>query len=502
MTKRYLDELLNGVDILADSGNLHVEVSGVFMDSRRVQSGGCFVAIRGFNENGLNYMGDAIARGAASIVFESDPEDTIPDMPAYVSWVQVKNARKVVCKMASVFYPGMAESLDVTGITGTNGKTTIMSLIHAILSRRFKTANIGTLGMTCGDTFEKTGLTTPESIDILRFLNRVREDEGCTHVVMEVSSVALKLHRVNCLNFSQGIFTTFTGDHLDFHHTMEDYLDSKMMLFRKLGMDDWAVINIDDPTGLKILDQVNCKYLTYGFSENADIRPMKYKFTLDGTQAAVRTPRGIIDIKCKLIGRVNLTNILAAVASAVIKRIPEEDIAAALGNFGTVKGRLDPVYNGKFAVLVDFAHTDKALEGLLVSLKEIKANRLILVFGAGGSRDKTKRPRMGQVASLNADYVVVTSDNPRKEEPTAIVEDVVRGFGPDFKQYSVETDRRKAIGKAIRMAQKGDIVVVAGKGHEDYQIFKDKTIHFDDFEEVRNVLEELNLIESKKVKNA
>ena len=309
---------------------------------------------------------------------------------------------------------------------------------------------------------------------------------------MEVSSVSLTLHRVHDIHFAQGIFTTFSGDHLDFHHTMDDYFDAKMALFRELGVDDWAIINVDDAVAPSILEQLDCKYLTYGFSEDADVRPLKYKFTLEGIHASIKTPKDSIDIKCSLVGRVNLSNILAAICSAVIKGISFEKIKAGLASFKPVKGRLDLVYNREFSVMVDYAHTDNALESMLKSLREVVANRIILVFGAGGSRDKTKRPRMGKAAADFADFLVVTSDNPRAENPMDIVNDIKTGFAPDFSRYIVEIDRQEAIKKAINMAGKGDLVVIAGKGHEDYQIFKDKTIHFDDYEvaaEMINALE-------------
>jgi UDP-N-acetylmuramoyl-L-alanyl-D-glutamate--2,6-diaminopimelate ligase len=486
-----LDELLKDVGIVSSSDDLHVEVTGVHMDSRRIQPGNCFVAVRGYKENGLKYMGDAVANGANSIVFETRQDDTFPEIPLTVKWIQVKNARLVLSHMAAAFYRHITGSPAVVGVTGTNGKTTTVSLIHAIFSRQFNTAKIGTLGMFYHDKTEKTRLTTPESVDIFKFLSRVLE-QGCSHLVMEVSSVALKLHRVEDICFSQGIFTNLSGDHLDFHRTMEDYLASKILLFKKLGLEDWAIINIDDPAAFTILDHLECKYLTYGFSENADIRPLKYKFSLEGIQAVLRTPKGNIEIKSRLIGRVNLLNIMAAVASAVIRGISFENIAGALSEFGAVKGRLDVVYKGKFSVLIDYAHSDKALENVLQSLREIVTNRIVLVFGAGGSRDKSKRPRMGEVASQNADFIVVTSDNPRDEKPIDIINQIIGGFGPGFKQFKVEVDRKKAIRKALRSAGSGDLVVVAGKGHEDYQVFKDKTIHFDDYEEVQTALKRLH----------
>jgi len=487
----YLDELLKRIDPVTSSGDLHVEVTGIHMDSRKIQPGNCFVAIRGFKTNGLNYLGEAISNGATSLVFESEPDDTLPDLPVKLSWVLVKNARRVMSKMAAAFYNHVSDHMYTVGITGTNGKTTIMSLIHAIFSKDSETAKIGTLGMFYDGVHQKSSLTTPEAHDLFQFLD-YSYHKGCKNMVMEVSSVALALHRVDAVHFSQGIFTTFSGDHLDFHKTMEDYLDAKLRLFKSLTMEDWAVINIDDPSAQKFLEILECKYLTYGFSPDADVQPKKFKCTLDGIQATINTPKGEIVIKSSLLGRVNLSNILAAITSAVIKGISFEQIAKAVKEFKAPKGRLDIIYNKGFAVLVDYAHTDEALETMLKSLREVTQNRIILVFGAGGSRDKSKRPRMGEAAALNSDFVVLTSDNPRQEDPLEIVRDVKAGFPKSYRNVLIEPDRKKAIYQAIEIAKNGDLVVLAGKGHEDYQIFKDKTIHFDDYEIAMEALDKLH----------
>jgi len=485
----YLDELLKGVSVIANSGNLHREVSGIQPDSRKIKRNNCFVAIKGFNENGMKYVGDAIAHGANSVVFETDEEDTLPELPYVIRWVHVASARKALSKMAANFYGynRISASLYAVGITGTNGKTTVMSLIRDIFNQEAKTASIGTLGMYFQGKVTKTTLTTPEAMHIFEFLSHVHK-QGCRSLVMEASSVGLQLHRLEDIHFSQGIFTNFSGDHLDFHQTMENYLDAKMILFKKLSMEDWAVINVDDPSADRIFEHLNCKYLTYGFSQTADIRPRKYKFSLEGIQATLETPKGDLTIKSVLLGRVNLANIMAAVTSAIIKGISLETISRTIREFKPVKGRLDLAYKKEFSVLVDYAHTDQALEGLLQSLQELAPKKIILVFGAGGSKDKTKRPRMGNAASRYADSIIVTNDNPRKDEPKDIVNEIIRGFVPGFKQYEVELDRKKAIAKALHMAGPGDLVVIAGKGHENYQIFKDKTIHFDDYEVVQEVL--------------
>lgn len=485
-----LKELLHGLDIIAGAGDLDRVVAGITNDSRKVEKDYCFVAIKGYREDGLKYVEDALKRGAHSVVSQHKLPKDYPG----ISWAQVKNDRLAYCKMTALFYDNIADRFYNIGVTGTNGKTTITALINSILNRETKTAQIGTLGMQCGDISHGTSLTTPEAPDIFAFLSEAHA-QGAKNLVMEVSSVSLCLYRVEEIRFSQGIFTSFSGDHLDFHKTMEEYLAAKILLFKKLQEDDWAIINIDDPTSPRIIEQLNCKYLTYGFSREADVRPLKYKFSSSGAygiEALLTTPKGQLEIKSPLIGRVNLSNLMAAVTSALIKGISFENIAAAVAQFKPVKGRLDFAYKGDFSVLIDYAHTDKALEAMLKSVREIVTGRLIVVFGAGGNRDKTKRPRMGEVVSQNADFLVVTSDNPRQEEPAAIIREIVAGFPPGFKNYMSEIDRETAIEKALNMAVKGDLVVVAGKGHENYQIFKDRTIHFDDYEVVQKLMAKIN----------
>lgn len=482
-----LKELLRGVDIIAHAGDLEKRIAGVTNDSRKVEKDYCFVAIQGYLQDGLKYVDEAIKRGANSVVSQHKLHKDYPD----ISWAQVKNDRLAFSKITANFYDRIADHFYNIGVTGTNGKTTITALVSAILNREARTAQIGTLGMRCGEITWGTSLTTPEAPDIFRFLSESHA-QGAQNLVMEVSSVSLCLYRVEDIKFSQAIFTSFSGDHLDFHKTMEDYLASKILLFKKLQEDDWAVINIDDPTAPVVIQQLNCKYLTYGFSAEADVRPLKYKFSGSGAfgiEALLITPKGQLEIKSPLIGRINLSNLMAGVTSAMIRGISFKDISAAIAEFKPVKGRLDFAYKGDFSVLIDYGHTDKALEALLQSLREMVTGRLIVVFGAGGNRDKTKRPRMGETVSKNADFLVVTSDNPRQEEPEAIIKEILAGFPPDFKNYITEIDRETAIEKALYLADKGDLVVVAGKGHENYQIFKDRTIHFDDYEVVQKLME-------------
>ncbi len=477
---KHLDELLGKQESLAWRGNLHVPVSGIEFDSRKIRKDSCYVAVKGFQKDGADFVSEAVAKGASAIVSVHPP----PEEHARVTWVQVKNDRRALSFMANRFFDDPSRSLDVIGVTGTNGKTTTVALIQAFLNLGSKAAAIGTLGMNFPGYDQATKLTTPEAPEILAFMSEALK-AGCANLAMEVSSAALSLHRVDDVAFAQAVFTSFSGDHIDFHGTMENYFEAKLSLFKRLGSENWAIINGDDPRGARIIRELNCRYLTFGFSEQADIRPLKYAFSLEGIRGVLQTPRGKIEFQSRLLGRFNLMNIMAAVSSALVKGVDADKISGGMDAFLPVKGRVNIAHAGDFLVVVDYAHTDDALENLLKAFREITRGRLILVFGAGGSRDKTKRPRMAQVASRYADRVVVTSDNPRQEEPQAIMADITAGFAPGFTAFHAEADRRAAIGLAIDLAEAGDVVLIAGKGHEDYQIFRDRTVHFDDFEVVR-----------------
>ncbi len=480
---KHLDELLGKQESLAWRGDLHVPILGVTYDSRRAVPGSCYVAIKGFQRDGADFVADAVARGAAAIVSVHPPA---PEF-ANVTWVQVKNDRRALSAIASRFHDDPSRRLQVIGVTGTNGKTTTVALIQALLGGPGVVAAAGTLGMNFAGTDWPVKLTTPEAPELFAFMAAALR-AGCSSLAMEVSSASLSLHRVDDVAFAQAVFTSFSGDHLDFHGTMESYFEAKLSLFRRLGSDHWAIINGDDAMGPRIIRELNCRYVTFGFSEQADIRPLKHAFGPEGTRGVLQTPRGKIEFQSRLLGRFNLMNIMAAASAALVRGAGVDAIAAALAAFQPVKGRASIAHAGDFLVVVDYAHTDDALENLLKAFREIARGRLILVFGAGGSRDKTKRPRMARVACRHADQVVVTSDNPRQEDPLAIIADITAGFDPGFTSYRTEPDRRAAIHLALDMAAAGDVVLIAGKGHEDYQIFRDRTVHFDDFEVVREKL--------------
>lgn len=482
-----LEQLVQGVRVLERMGG-NPDIRGLRYDSRRVKPGDCFVAVRGFKRDGLNFLDQALANGAVAVVTEHAFRTGLPP----VAWVRVADDRAALSRMAANLLGSEVGGVRMIGVTGTNGKTTVAGLIAAILSRIAPTGLCGTLGMTLQSaesaSFDHPSrLTTPESVDLFEFGAEVAAMNG-RYLVMEASSAAIALKRVADIPFTLGVFTTFSGDHLDFHHTMEEYFRAKLSLFQSLGRDDWAVINIDDPAAARIVPELQCRYLTYGFAAGADITSRDCRFALHGLQAVVRTPLGEAQLKSPLVGRINLLNIMAAVAAAIVLKVPTEEIVAAIAATPPARGRLEPVYRGDFAVVVDFAHTDRALLQLLLSLREVTPGKVILVFGAGGDRDVTKRPRMGQVVAENADFLLVTSDNPRSEDPDDIIAAITSGFPVNFARFQIEPDRRKAIFSALDMARKGDTVVIAGKGHETTQTIGDKVEDFNDAAVVRDWL--------------
>jgi len=485
MKKKILD-ILKNIDVIEYKGDLNTKITGICIDSRKIEKDNLFFAIKGNNHDSIIFLDEVIKRGGNSVITINKFNKKYDDLV----WIRVDNDRETLASISSCFFDNPSKKSYLIGITGTNGKTTTLSIISHILNKVEKTAYMGTLGMK-SDKFIKTHLTTPESPDLNKFMYE-SINKGYKNFVMEVSSVALKLKRVHSLSFSQAIFTNLSGDHLDFHKTMEDYFNSKLQLFRDLEPDKWAVLNVDDESFKDIINVINCRYITYGIKNKADVYARDYEFGINGINANVITPIGKIRVKSKLRGKFNLMNILAAISSLILKHVDIKIIEKGLEEITPIRGRLEPVYDGKFKVFIDYAHTDGALYSLLKSVREMSSSRIILVFGAGGSRDKTKRPRMGKVASENADYLIITSDNPRKEKPIDIINDILKGINNGFKDYKIEIDREKAIKIALDMAKQGDIVIIAGKGHEDYQIFKEKTVHFDDKEVVEKIMESNN----------
>jgi UDP-N-acetylmuramoyl-L-alanyl-D-glutamate--2,6-diaminopimelate ligase len=476
-------------DLPAHTGALGIVCSGVTHDSRQASPGSVFVALRGFNSDGVGFVPQAIAAGAAVVV-----ADRAPASPAGVPWVVVKNARLALALLAAEFFGHPSREMRVVGITGTNGKTTTGYLVSAIFEAAGITCGLmGTVIYRIGTREFAATRTTPEAPEV-QGLMRQMVAAGCGACVMEVSSHALALRRVDGIAFAAGIFTNLTRDHLDFHADMEDYFAAKRRLFEMLPERAPAVVNVDDPRGPALADSV-ARPVTYAITRAADVMPGPLSFSLDGLEFDARAPQGIVHVESKLVGKPNVYNILAAVAATAALGVPLKAIEAGLKKLPGVPGRFEVTSSAAddITVVVDYAHTDDALRNLLETARPLAARRLITVFGAGGDRDRTKRPLMGMVAARLSDVVVVTSDNPRSEDPGRIIDEVKRGAEPETRQRGAEVltiiDRRDAITRAVEGAASGDVVLIAGKGHEKYQEINGRVLPFDDVAVAREALE-------------
>jgi UDP-N-acetylmuramoyl-L-alanyl-D-glutamate--2,6-diaminopimelate ligase len=462
-------------------------VTGVAYDSRAVLPGHVFVALKGVRADGATFARDAVARGAIAVV----AEQPLSDIGAPV--IQVGDARLALAELAADFYGHPSERMRVVGITGTNGKTTTAYLVAAIFEAGgMKCGVIGTVAHHIGDEMRESTHTTPEAPDVQQLLHEMA-DRGAVACAMEVSSHALALRRVDAMTFSAGVFTNLTRDHLDFHKNMEAYFLAKRRLFEMLPSGAPALINIDDPKGAAIVE-ASARPVTYAINRAADITPGPLSFAIEGLAFDIRTPRGTLQARSKLVGRPNVYNILAAVSTAVALDLPFDAIERGVQALDAVPGRFELVSGPKdgITVVVDYAHTDDALRNLLETARPLARGRLITLFGCGGDRDRTKRPLMGAVASRLSDVLVITSDNPRHEDPERIIEEIQRGITADTRRENAPTfaiaDRRAAIAKAIDVARPGDMVLIAGKGHEKYQILGDAHVPFDDVAIARELL--------------
>jgi len=492
-----LKELLVAVPDARVSGNNAVEVAAIAYDSRSVAPDTAFVAVRGHQRDGHEFIPQAIERGATTIV--ADNEEALQNLPENVTTVLTPDTRLALANLACEFYGHPSREMTLVGVTGTNGKTTTAHLVAEMLREAgYKSVGIiGTLGAATERAAYDTGRTTPESLDLQRLLADFL-DGGADAVVMEVSSHALAMQRVAGCAFDAGIFTNLTQDHLDFHDNMENYFEAKTKLFDDVARYSsqfksyGAVLNADDHYGRRLRDEFCADeiYVTYGIENEAHVEAEAVHLTPSGMSFVARTASGGFHLDLNLIGRFNVYNALAAVGYGVLKGMTPAQIQAALGRASAPEGRMEMIDAGQeFFVAVDYAHTPDGLKNVITTVREFTPGRLISVFGCGGDRDKTKRPQMGAIAASFSDLCVVTSDNPRTEDPNKIIEDILGGTRQGNAEVVVEIDRRKAIETALGLARKGDFVIVAGKGHETYQIFKDRTIHFDDREVVREFLE-------------
>ncbi len=481
MEIEYITKLVQPVRV---RGSTEREIEGIAYDSRQVRPGFVFVALPGRHADGRAFVADAVKRGAVAVVAEEECS-----APNGVVFIHVQDARQAMAEIACAFHGEPSQKLRMIGITGTNGKTTTSYFCRDILAAAgYPAGLIGTIAYEIGRRRIPAARTTPESPDIQSLLDQMTR-AGCRAAVMEVSSHGLDQKRVWGIDFDVGVFTNLSQDHLDYHKTMERYFAAKAELFRSLGQMKkraWAVINVDDPWGLRLADTGGwaAEVVTYGQHANAAVRAEDIQMTAEGSQFRLVTPWGEREARIRLPGAFNIHNALAAAAACGVLGVSVETIVQALGSLNAVPGRLEPVPAPlTFKVFVDYAHTPDALDKVLETLRPITRGRLIVVFGCGGNRDRGKRPLMGAVAARAADHVILTSDNPRGEDPEAILREIEAGI-PAGASFEKEVHRERAIFNALRRAAPGDVVLVAGKGHETYQEFADTVVPFDDREVV------------------
>ena len=483
-----LRQILAGVRLRTELPEQLAEasISNLEFDSRLVKENTLFFAFQGQRADGRRFAGEAMERGARAVVSETARPEGFAG-----PWIEVEHGRQALALAARNFYAAPDERLSLTGITGTNGKTTAGYLVDSILRVAGKTtALLGTIEYRLAGEVRHAVNTTPESLELYRIFHEL-ELRGGTHVTMEVSSHALALGRVYGIRFHSAVFTNLTRDHLDFHHTMDEYFAAKQLLFDGYGAPPprHAAVNIDDPYGRQLRIAPETERLTYGLDPGADVRASNISATADGLNFDLHAAGRSLPVRSALIGKVNVYNALAACCAGLSYSLDADTIALGIELCSAVPGRFERVDEGQpFTVVVDYAHTDDALRNAIRSARELSPRRVITLFGCGGDRDRTKRPLMGAAAAELSDFVVLTSDNPRSEDPLAIMNDAMVGVRRYDTQYVAEPDREKAIRKALETAGPGDLVLLAGKGHETYQILPDKTISFDDREVARKVL--------------
>ncbi|AVD37509.1 UDP-N-acetylmuramoyl-L-alanyl-D-glutamate--2,6-diaminopimelate ligase [Clostridioides difficile] len=482
-----LNDIIQGLDIINVKGELNIDINNVQYDSRKVTKGTLFICIKGFVSDGHKYIKDAIEKGASAFLVEEDVEIK------GCTFIKVKDTRKDMAKVADNFYNHPSQKFNVIGVTGTNGKTSITTILNEILTlNKNKVGLIGTIKIFDGEKDIVSNSTTPESIDLQYHFNNML-DNGCDYCAMEVSSHSLALNRVDETDFKLGIFTNLTPDHLDFHKDLEDYRKAKEKLFFKTTMAN--IINIDDEGGKKIYENIkgiNVPCYTYGVDTNADFMARDIKSDSDGVSYRLITPSYEEVIFIPVPGMFTVYNTLAVIAACYVLGIPKPIYKEGLRLSNGVSGRFETVPNDKgISVIVDYAHTPDALENVLKTTQQFAEGKIISVFGCGGDRDTEKRPLMGAIGQKYSDLCIITSDNPRTEEPEAIIKDILEGIDKKKENYHVVVDREQAISEAISMAKKDDVVIITGKGHETYQIIGKVKHHFDDKEVANECLSKM-----------
>jgi len=492
-----LSDLLQGTEASIPRLAQGLEIRQIACDSRKVEPRALFFALHGAKADGNEFIRDAVSRGAAAIASEEPAPAAIPSS---VAWIQVREARKALAVTAANFFGHPAAALQLVAVTGTNGKTTTTSLVDAIVKASgAKTGLFGTIAYHTPLGEYPAPNTTPESVDLQGFLAEIR-DAGGRFGVLEASSHSLAMDRLWGCHFTAAVFTNLTREHMDYHKTFEDYFGAKKKLFEGngAGAPDVAVINTDDEYG-KRLTGVAKKTVTYGLENGADITTKKFQLTFSGLTFVAQTPNGKVQVASPLVGRINVYNILAAIGAAQALGFSAEIIEAGIHSLESVSGRFQRIDLGQpYFVVVDYAHTDDALENLIRTARELNPKgRIITLFGCGGGKDRTKRPVMGEVTGRLSDLTILSSDNPRTEDPLKIISDIIVGLQKTSGKYLIEPDREKAIGVAMDEARAGDIVLLAGKGHENYQILADRTLEFDDREVARGALRERGYSEAR-----
>ena len=496
-----LSRLLDGLQVIKMFHTMYggmvvthdLEIRGIGYDSRVVGKDYLFVAVRGTSTDGHRYIGQAVHNGAIAVVVEDD--QALADsffVHAGVAKIVVQDSRKALARIAANFYEHPSRRLRLVGVTGTNGKTTTTHLIKSVLEASGERVGlVGTIGYMVGENTIPAQHTTPEALELNALLSAMTA-KRCTAAVMEVSSHSLALHRVEGLDFRVAVFTNLTQDHLDFHRSMDGYFAAKQMLFNGLSSSSVAVVNKDDSHGLRIVERSKAVVITYSVTSSADVSVSGMEMSVNGMTIQIEHAGMRRAVTSSLTGRFNVANILAAYAGGVALGVPQERIAEGIRNLRSVRGRFEQIVSpAGWTAIVDYAHTPDALENCLRTIRDVlprgQRGRVITVFGCGGNRDRAKRPLMGKIASELSDMTIVTSDNPRNEEPGEIINEIMRGVVPGG-TVQIEVDRRKAIARALGMARQGDVVLVAGKGHEDYQVIGNVKHHFDDREEIERYI--------------
>jgi UDP-N-acetylmuramoyl-L-alanyl-D-glutamate--2,6-diaminopimelate ligase len=482
-----LSALLRDIPVREVHGNTDIDIASVTPDSRLVAAGSLFVAIPGTAKDGARFIPQAIERGAAALVA------TIPQTTRELTTILVEDARAALASIAANFYGRPAEKLSLVGVTGTSGKTTTARMIESVFDALHEPVGlIGTIEYRAGDEKLVADRTTPDAVVLQEWFAKM-VDAGVKHAVMEVSSHALALKRTHGLHFPAAVFTNLSREHFDFHKDFEDYFAAKRILFDQIDRSrQTAVVNIDDEYGRRLANELGAAAMTFG-RDTGDLHPpTDFVIDVDGLRGIVHTPQGDVRVESPLLGLPNLYNWLGAIGASLVVGIPIATIEAGIRNLKSVRGRFERVGEARPTVIVDYAHKPDALEKLLHAVRDIAGERrLKIVFGCGGDRDRGKRPQMGEIAARLADEVIVTSDNPRGEQPQAIIDEIVSGIGRGIagSNHSIQiADRREAIARTIGEAGDDDVIVIAGKGHETYQVIGDQVVHFDDREEAEYAL--------------